>query len=140
VNPDAPNTSDFPAGNLADLLDELGRRVPPSSCDEIWIFPPRRAGSAESTLLVLSALQPADRRRLVFTLQRVVRTLPGQNRPCVETTFARQGIAPADRLDRLVAGVLRRLGEPDAATPRHVRIGGREDRWQALLTASAAPS
>jgi hypothetical protein len=75
---------------------------------------------------------PSDRRRILtarFTLERDAR---GQPALCHE--LAEHGAAPADRVARVVNGVIRRLDD-EPAPPRHARIGGDSARWAALLAA-----
>ncbi|HEX9105878.1 MAG TPA: hypothetical protein VF832_01590 [Longimicrobiales bacterium] len=43
------------------ILQALARALPPEAIDELWIFPPRRIGAGQSTVVVASAFeQPAQ--------------------------------------------------------------------------------
>lgn len=39
------------------ILEALARALPPEAIDELWIFPPRRIGGAQSTVVVASAFE-----------------------------------------------------------------------------------
>ena len=47
-------------------------------------------------------------------------------------------MAPADRLTRVIDGVLRRLGDDLAATPQTARISGEAERFAALIESLAS--
>lgn len=116
-------------------LEELTRQTPVETIDELWLFPTRRLGTVESTVLVASAfVEGGEARRRVLTVHHTVRSVAGSKKPLVQQTAAEHGVAPADRIARLVDGVLRRLDEELAALPpRAVRIGGEGERWGELL-------
>ncbi|HET7040946.1 MAG TPA: hypothetical protein VFI13_02960, partial [Gemmatimonadales bacterium] len=58
----------------------------------------------------------------------------------IEQDLSEHGIAPADRIDRLIEGVLRRLGDDLSAAPLTARIAGAPDRWNELLESAQAPA
>ena len=138
------------------LLEALARALPPETIDELWIFPARRLGAAaQSTVIVASAFEaatgappvaqppaaeepgqvpgievPSDRRRIItarFTLAGDPRT-----KQELHHELAEHGAAPAERVGRVVDGVVRRLDD-EPEPPRHARIGGDTARWTELL-------
>ncbi|MBX6366308.1 MAG: hypothetical protein IRZ00_20885, partial [Gemmatimonadetes bacterium] len=112
----------------ASLLEALARTIPIADIDELWLFPPRRVGAADSTVVVVAAFDDDPARRRVLTARfSVTRGAKGQ--PVLQQDLAEHGAAPADRIPRLVDGVLRRLDEPADAAPVHLRVGGSEERW-----------
>lgn len=120
-------------GSLAALLGAIPERIPVSSIDELWIFPPHRVGRAESVVAVVSAFEDGGDRRRIFTARCTVLREPRGPRS-VEPELMEQGIAPADRIGRLIEGVLRRLSdELPTAPPQQVRIGGDAAQWESLV-------
>lgn len=122
---------------LRQLLAGLPERVPVESIDRVWLFPVRPIGDHESGLVVLAIRPPADPGgpRRVLTLRYriggVGKPAPGVNE------LTEQGTAPAESVQRVIEGVLRRLGD-DAQDPAVHEIGGDPARWTDLL-ASLAP-
>ncbi len=117
---------------MAGALAGIAELLPAARIDRVWLFPPRMVGGRESGLAVLSA-QPennADDRREVYTLVYEIVGDGGAARR--EDILEEQATAPAELLDRVIAGVLRRLGTEQAA-PELRDIGGDPARWQALL-------
>ena len=43
--------------STAAILQALARALPPEAIDELWIFPPRRIGAGQSTVVVASAFE-----------------------------------------------------------------------------------
>lgn len=122
-----------PGGDLhADLLARLERRVGHGDVDELWAFPPRRAGATESVLLVASVFDADGDRRRIVTARAVRRRERGSVvAEDLVRELAEQGVAPADRVGRLLEGVLRRLDDPlTSEPPRTYRIGGDPARWR----------
>lgn len=120
-------------GSLATLLGAIPERIPVPSIDELWIFPPHRVGRAESVVAVVSAFEDGGDRRRIFTARCTVLREPRGPRSA-EPELTEQGIAPADRIGRLIEGVLRRISdELPTAPPQQVRIGGDEAQWASLL-------
>ncbi|HEX6939964.1 MAG TPA: hypothetical protein VF158_11170 [Longimicrobiales bacterium] len=129
------------AGHLAAHLGDLAGRVAVESIDRIWIFPTRRVAGVFSTVIVLSAFDPErhDRRR-ILTAHYTVR-VDKRGRLSTQQNVLEHGAAPADRLSRLIDGVLRRIDEELlAAPPRAETIAGDAARWDALVAETAAPS
>jgi hypothetical protein len=119
------------------LLERLATTVPVQSIDELWLFPTRRIVGVESTVLVLSRYADETDRRSVETVHfKATRNKRGE--PAVETLLQDHAVAPADRLTRVIDGVLRRLGDDLSATPRAARISGEAERWEALIESIAS--
>ncbi len=126
--------------HLAAALAAAAERIPPARVDEVWTFPPRPVGEKESGLAVLAVFpgegERPDRRAL-FTLRYEAEPERGPKgkptgRMLRTDQLEEQGVAPADRLDRIVDGVVRRTGGVGDA-PRVHPIGGDAARWEALL-------
>ncbi len=147
---DDPATPADPTSPVA-LLQALARALPPEAIDELWIFPARRVGGSQSTVIVASAFEPnagaatgpegsdaeagqtaeaaPDRRRIItarFTLGGDAHARE------LRQELAEHGAAPAERIGRVVDGVVRRLDD-EPAPPRHARIAGDASRWLELL-------
>jgi hypothetical protein len=121
-------------GALPVLLQRMEKYLPADSLDALWIFPTRRAGSAESTVVVAACRDPEDDRRLVYTAHfTVLRDRKG--RATVEERLQEHARAPAEALSRVVAGVVRRLGDEAAHPPRHEAIDGEVAAFDALIRA-----
>ena len=122
------------------LLRELPATVPVARIDRVWLFAPREVAGKESGLLVLSLLPEGEEdgsQRRVVTIRYEAERTRGRLRRT--DTVAEQGSAPAERIPRLIEGVLRRLRD-EAAEPVTHAIGGVPDRWHAwLATLGAAP-
>lgn len=123
---------------LTGLLTALAARIPPQSIDRIWLFPPRQLRGRENGLAVLALYdsRPAEsgHRRLI-TLR--YQSAPGGELP-IQQELVEQGVAPAERIDRVVAGVVRRLGGTSEA-PAVARIEGDPARWEQMLAELADP-
>lgn len=139
--PDAAGEGD---AHLVAALAAVAERISPDRVDEVWLFPPRPVGEKESGLAVLTVFpaegERADR-RVLFTLRyeaEAEKTPKGKPTGRVLRTdlLEEQGVAPADRLDRIVDGVVRRLGGAGDA-PEVRPIGGDVARWEALLRGAA---
>jgi hypothetical protein len=118
-------------GTLPDFLDRLATRLGVELIEEMWIFPARKAGFGESTVLAVSAFDENTERRRILTARFNVTKDPKGN-PVIEEAIDEQGTAPADRVSRVIEGVLRRLGDDLSAVPRHVRIAGDLGAWGRL--------
>lgn len=122
---DPQNGSPVDPGSRAVRLGELGRRVPPPSIADVWLFPPLPQVEDSSEFLLFTRILEDGGRALYSA-----RMVPSNGRPAHQVVVE-HGRAPADRVPRLVAGLQRRLKQP--APPRHVSIDGDGDRWQALV-------
>jgi hypothetical protein len=124
--------------HLAAALAEAGRRLPPERIDRVWLFAPRPLGERESGLAVLSVhpAGPAEAgRRQVFTLRYEAVTERGKTRRT--DALAEQAVAPAERLERVIEGVLRRLGT-DTEVPLLRVVEGDRGKWAELLAEGGA--
>jgi len=115
---------------LPRAVTEFLARVSPQAVDRVWLFPPLRKGRREHGLVAASCFPggspspgippagieggtKADRRVLITLSYRAEETGKGIQ---FESRFEEEGEAPADRLPRIMAGVVRRAqagaGEP----------------------------
>jgi hypothetical protein len=119
------------AGAPHALLQRVAEHVPPTLVDYIYVFPPRRVATGESTVVVVSAFDHDHRRRVITARFTVARDRRGA--ATVVPSFAEHGSAPDDAVPRIVLGVLRRLGEDIGAEPREVHVAGEQSRWDDLV-------
>ncbi|MBI4544417.1 MAG: hypothetical protein HY703_04405 [Gemmatimonadetes bacterium] len=125
---------------LLKFLEGLAQRFAIAALDQLWIFPPRRVGNAQSALVVIAAFDGRGERRRVFTAHYMLRH-DAHGNPTIQETVTEHGSAPADRISRLMDGVLRRLDDQDAAPPpRLANIQGDPRRWAALFDSRLADS
>lgn len=119
-------------GALHALLDRVIERVPRERIDVLWLFPTRVAGGVESTVIVIAGFDDdADRRTVATAHFRVTRDKRG--RATVALQMLEHGTAPVGATQRVVDGVLRRLGDEVAReSPRRVEIGGAAAPWWEL--------
>lgn len=120
--------------HLAAALAAAAGTVAPERIDRVWLFPARQTGDRETGLAVLASWpegEPASDRRGVWTLEYQVEQRGGGKSQRTHS-LTEQAVAPAGRVERVIEGVLRRLGtETDA--PRMEEVGGSPARWAALL-------
>ncbi len=129
----APGFSD----PLRRLLARLPERIPPERIDFLWRFAPRDLNGRESGLLVLSLFDPSDpagNTRELLTLQ--YESEPARDGMRLTDLLTSQGRAPADRVPRLIDGVLARLAD-EREDPVAEEIRGDPDRWSRLLARAA---
>lgn len=129
---DAPAS---PGGELPDapifaLLGGLANLLGIDGIDSVWLFPPRRIPDGETAVVVVSAFHDEDRRR-VLAAHYTARTETRET--AVQERIAEYGIAPTQRVGRVVEGVLNRVEDELSAAPRHIPVRGEEDRWSELL-------
>lgn len=129
---------------LRTALEGIEERVEPGAIDKIWIFPPQRNGEFESIVIVTTTFAPEDqRRRTILTANCTLRyeeTRRGTRTTITKKEIEEQGSAPAERIDRVVAGVMRRLDDELASLPPHlITIGGDLERWKELHPESHSP-
>jgi hypothetical protein len=118
--------------NLAAALAAAADRVPSERIDQVWVFPPHPRGAKESGLAVLAAYagEPDDPRRTIFTVQYEAESVKGLVKRV--DVVLEEGTVPRDRLDRLVDGIVRRLGG-GLETPDIRDLAGSAESWAALL-------
>jgi hypothetical protein len=125
-------TSKADAASLPALTENLGTQVDVTMVDELWLFPTRRAAGIESTVFVLSVHDQEDRRRVLTAHMRATRNKRGE--AAIETRLAEHATAPAERIPRVIEGVLKRLSDDYASTPPSTaRIDRKPERWQAVI-------
>jgi hypothetical protein len=124
--------TDADEGALCALLARTALLIPPESIDTLWIFPTRRAGAAESTVLIAATFDDDAERRRVSTVHFTV-TRDRKGRATVHHRLDEHATAPHDALTRVVDGVLRRLADDSARAPRVEAIEGDPDRWDSLV-------
>lgn len=126
-----------PAALLA-ALRERAADLPAERVDRVWFFAPRAVGATESALAVLSVCDAAEplTRRSILTLQCVTTVVRGRAQHA--TVLVEQGSAPAERVEDVLRGVLRRLGDTPE-DPHLEEVRGSAERWAALLEGSGAP-
>jgi hypothetical protein len=123
---------------LRAVLLSLPTRLPAERIDRLWVFPPKEISGRESGLLVLALLPtgdfPADHRQVV-TLEYERERARARAAPTV--TLTEQAWAPADRIPRVIRGVVARLEEEQE--PEEHAVAGEQARWSALLRHYGAP-
>lgn len=120
--------------HLAAALAVAGEQMPPEQVDQVWIFPARSIGAKESGLAVLALFAEPDARgprRTLHTLAYEAEQLKGGKTRRVDSRIE-EGTVPADRLDRIVDGMVRRLGG-GMETPEVRDVAGDPARWSRLL-------
>lgn len=114
---------------LPRTLRDLGGRLGAAAIDRLWIFPPMVRGRREWGLVAASCFDGRTARRLVTARYDSQRTGKGLY---FGVQFLDQGVAPADRLPRVMEGVVRR-GPAPLGGPRVVEVGGDSDAFDALM-------
>jgi len=116
-----------------ELLRRVEAQLPVDRIDEVWLFPACTVGRLVSTVALLSLFHEDGNRRRVLTARWSARagTIPPAD---PEYEVVENGIAPADRVARLVQGVLGRLADEFAAPPLAAMIHGDRARWADWLT------
>lgn len=114
---------------LPRTLRELGRRLGTGAIDRMWIFPPLVRGRREWGLVAAGCFDGAEARRLVTARYTAQRTGKGLY---LDTQLVDEGVAPPERLPRVMEGVVRRGPEP-LGSPRVVELGGGVDAFESLM-------
>jgi hypothetical protein len=120
--------------HLAAALAAAAATLPPERIDRVWTFPARQAGEKETGLAVLATYRDGDaasERRAVWTLGYEAEALKGGKSRRTDA-LTEQATAPAARVERVIEGVLRRLGT-EAEVPRVYPVEGSPARWAELL-------
>ena len=114
---------------LPRTVRELEGRLGHAAIDCLWIFPPLVSGRREWGLVAAGCFDHGGSRRVVtarYTAERTGRGL------YLDTRLLDEGVAPADRLPRVMEGVVRRGPQP-LGSPRLVELGGRADAFESLM-------
>lgn len=135
---------------LLRAVTTLLQQVSPARVERLWIFPPLRRGRREHGLVSAGCLpsaeeqapgtdgtpDPTEKRRLLVTLAyRAEETGKGIQ---FHSRFQEEGEAPADRLPRVMAGVVRRA-EAGPGDPVLVEGAGDPGRLAAALSQLGVP-
>lgn len=114
---------------LPRTLREVGERLGAAAIDCLWIFPPLIRGRREWGLVAAGCFDGQGARRLVTARYTAQRTGKGLY---LDTRLLDEGVAPADRLPRVMEGVVRRGPEP-LGSPRLVELGGAAEAFESLI-------
>ena len=126
---DAANDGPGVPEALPRTLREVGRRLGLSAIDRLWIFPPLVRGRREWGLVAASCFDGQGARRLVTARYEAERTGKGLY---LDSRLLDEGVAPPDRLPRVMEGVVKRGPEP-LGSPRLVEVGGGAEAFDALM-------
>jgi len=129
------------------VLDPLEVRPGVDAIERVWAFPPREIRGVPVALIVASAFAEEEGRRRLITSRVVVEPVPegapSRRQPDTSIEVAQQGVVPADRVRRVLEGVVRRLGvDLSDEAPADFPIDGDEEAWGRMreaLHAMAAP-
>ena len=124
-------TSKADAASMPALMENLGGQVDVATIDELWVFPTQRSAGVESTVFVLSFMEENDMRRVMTAHFRATRNKRGE--PTVESKLNEHAIAEAERIPRVIDGVLKRMDDFAAAPPSYARIDCSQERWAAVI-------
>lgn len=117
----------------AELLRRLTGRIAVEQIERLWIFPPHQGKIRETGLFVISTKAEDSGAKDTHALTTVRYTAESvKARLQVEESYSEEGWAPAERIDRVIAGVLARSGD-EVSEPLEAEIGGSAERWQELL-------
>ncbi len=114
---------------LARTLREVGTRLGPAAIDCLWIFPPLVRGRREWGLVAVGCFDGGGARRLVTARYSAERTGKGL---FLDTQLLDEGVAPPDRLPRVMEGVVRRGPQP-LGSPRVVELDGKAEAFESLI-------
>ena len=114
---------------LPRAVREMAGRLGHAAIDCLWIFPPMVRGRREWGLVAASCFDQGGSRRVVTARYSAERTGKGLY---LDTRLLDEGVAPADRLPRVMEGVVRRGPQP-LGSPRLVELGGCEDTFESLM-------
>lgn len=114
---------------LPRTLREIGERLGPRAIDRLWLFPPLIRGRREWGLVAAGCFDGGGARRLVTARYTAERTGKGLY---LDMQLLDEGVAPSDRLPRVMEGVARRGPEP-LGSPRLVELGGAAEAFESLI-------
>jgi len=116
---------------LPRALNLIGERIGAERLHTLWLFPPLVRGRKERGLVVASCFEDGDQRLVHTVTYQAERTGQGLT---VEAEIFEEGVAPEDRLPRMIRGVVRRT-EAEMGEPRDVQIDGDPVEFQKLIEA-----
>lgn len=117
----------------AQVLLSLHEKIDPARISRIWIFPAHRIKARETGLAVIALLPDAEDRAdmyAVHTLRYHASSEKGKLH--MEQSLSEEGRTTADRIDRVIAGVLARSGT-EPGEPIVVEVGGDAEAWDVRL-------
>ncbi len=122
------------------VLDPLEDRPGVAAIERVWAFPPRDIRGVPVALIVASAFAEEEGRRHLITSRVVIAPVPEgaprRREPETSVEVARQAVVPADRVRRVLEGVVRRLGvDLSDEAPADFAIDGDEDAWAGMREA-----
>jgi len=120
---------------LPRALDLIAQRIGAERLDTLWLFPPLVQGRRERGLLVASCFEEGEQRLVHTVTYQAERTGKGLT---VDAEIFEEGVAPEDRLPRMIRGVVRRT-EAEMGEPRDVRIDGDLDAFEELIESCRPP-
>lgn len=116
----------------------MSDRLDITRVDRVWLFAPRDLNGRESGLLVISLFLDDGSAKGARELATIRYEAEGAGKALrVTDHFTSQGSAPADRIPRLIEGVLDRLGDQREEAVVE-EIGGDPERWSDLLARASA--
>lgn len=115
---------------LPRTLRAVQERLGSGAVDRLWVFPPLVRSRREWGLVAAGCFEGRDARRLVTAAYSAERTGRGLY---LEVRLLDEGVAPPDRLPRVMAGVVQRAPET-LGHPRIVEIGGEASAFDALMS------
>ena len=114
---------------LPRTLRSVGTRLGPSAIDCLWIFPPLVRGRREWGLVAASCFEVDGARRLITARYSAERTGKGLY---MDAQLSDEGVAPPDRLPRVMEGVVQR-GPAPLGSPTLVEVGGDQPEFDSLF-------
>ena len=114
---------------LPRTIRKIGERLGAETIDRLWIFPPLVRGRKEWGLVAASCFEEEGARRLITARYSAERTGKGL---FLDAQMSEEGLAPADRLPRVMQGVVNRAPGP-LGSPRVVEVSGGEEALETLL-------
>lgn len=119
------------AASLPALMEKLGGLIDTSTIDEFWVFPTQRSAGVESTVFVVSFHEEQEMRRVITAHFRTIRNRRGE--PTIDSKLDEHALAPAERIPRVIEGVLKRMDDFSAVAPGHARIDRNPARWAEVI-------
>lgn len=114
---------------LPRTIRSVSERLGADAIDRLWIFPPLVRGRREWGLVAASCFDEEDGRRLITARYSAERTGKGL---FLDAQMSEEGTAPADRLPRVMDGVVTR-GPGPLGSPRVVDVAGGAGVLETLL-------
>lgn len=114
------------------VLEKLPESIDVERLDRLWIFDPQVGNSRETGLFVASLHAESRMGAEMRELNTIRYTMESTGtKPRLDSQVLPEGWAPPDRIDRVIAGVLARIGDT-APDPRD-EVFDPEESWEAFL-------